>query len=187
MEEYTAKKEALSPWSIIIIVLFLWGFVLFLPTLYNTMAHCEAFGPAQNAKTGDMFGLANSLFSSLAFAFLAYQSYLQQQELTLQRKSLSNQEAEIKLTMLAQESTENARREQFETQLLATKLTAVNDQISREQKLLSELDKLADLGPWITIETKITGLLGKQSRLLRALERETNVELATPTQTIDQQ
>jgi hypothetical protein len=45
---------------------------------------------------GDMFGMANALFSALAFAFLIYTSLLQMQELRLQRLEMEENREQLK-------------------------------------------------------------------------------------------
>lgn len=51
---------------------------------------------------GDSFGMANALFSALAFAFLIYTSLLQREELKLQRQEIKNNREELKKAAEAQ-------------------------------------------------------------------------------------
>ena len=61
--------------------------------------------PAEQGQFGDMFGLANALFSGLAFSGLIYTILLQRNELTLQRE-------ELRLTRQTLESSAKSQEDQ---------------------------------------------------------------------------
>ncbi len=53
------------------------------------------FSVSDPNELGDSFGLVNSLFTALAFAFLIYTSLLQTQELNLQRKEIAENRTQL--------------------------------------------------------------------------------------------
>ncbi len=57
---------------------------------------------AKPGEIGDAFGMANALFSALAFALLIYTSLLQREELRLQRKEIAENREELKRSADAQ-------------------------------------------------------------------------------------
>ncbi len=64
--------------------------------------------PPNAAEFGDSFGMANTLFSALAFAFLIVTALMQRKELELQRKELTDTRKELKKSAIAQEASQQA-------------------------------------------------------------------------------
>lgn len=131
-----------------------------------------------------MFGFTNSAFTSLAFALLIYQSYQQQQDLTLQRKALDAQHKELELTRdelsrsaAAQERSDEALRSQLDLQLKVAQLAAITDEIERCQKARESINNhlvVPNKKEQIMANTKIlTKLKTDRKRILEALEIDT--------------
>ncbi len=59
--------------------------------------------PSSAAGIGDSFGVVNSLFTALAFAFLIYTSYMQKEELGLQREELEKTREQLAQSTSAHE------------------------------------------------------------------------------------
>lgn len=68
--------------------------------------------PPTAAEFGDSFGLANVIFSALAFAFLIVTALMQRKELELQRKELTETRRELKKAAEAQEASQKALNSQ---------------------------------------------------------------------------
>jgi len=75
---------------------------------------------------GDMFGVANALFSGLAFAGLIIAILLQRQELGLQRDELKSTRKELKRSAAAQERSQESLRQQAEAARDAARINAVS-------------------------------------------------------------
>jgi hypothetical protein len=78
----------------------------------------------ERGQIGDMFGLANSLFSGLAFAGVIFAILLQRRELELQREELKMTRGELKRSAEAQEKSEGALRKQAASLRATAKLNA---------------------------------------------------------------
>lgn len=78
---------------------------------------------------GDSFGVANSLFSGLAFAGLIYTVHLQRQELALQRKELELTRSELQRSAAAQEASERALSKQAAALETAARLNGLSSVI----------------------------------------------------------
>jgi len=102
-EKENAKKTNFWLWIIIAIILVL---IIFIGLwLLNRYWH-EL--PSTAAEFGDSFGMANTIFSALAFAFLIVTALMQRKELELQRKELSETKQELKKSAAAQEASQKA-------------------------------------------------------------------------------
>lgn len=64
--------------------------------------------PKNSNEFGDSFGMANAIFSALAFAFLIVTAIMQKNELALQRKELGETKIELKRSADAQKETVRA-------------------------------------------------------------------------------
>jgi hypothetical protein len=74
---------------------------------------------------GDMFGMANTIFSGLAFALLILTVLMQKEELELQRKELRDTRKELTRTAEAQEKSEKALNEQLEELIRQRRLSVM--------------------------------------------------------------
>jgi hypothetical protein len=81
--------------------------------------------PEVRGQFGDMFGLANSLFSGLAFAGLIYTILLQRRELSLQREELALTRVELSRSATALENSEKAMAAQVRVASQTSRLTAI--------------------------------------------------------------
>jgi hypothetical protein len=79
------------PWLLLAFVLVLWLVIGFGPLFFVRDA-------ADRGQLGDMFGMANALFSGLALAGVVWAILLQSEELKLQRKELALQRKELEET-----------------------------------------------------------------------------------------
>lgn len=64
--------------------------------------------PSTAAEFGDSFGMANTIFSALAFSFLIVTAVMQKKELELQREELSETRKELKKSADAQNASQKA-------------------------------------------------------------------------------
>lgn len=101
---------------IIIVVQILIGF-----TVYKLMPDWASRG-----QFGDVFGVANALFSGLAFAGLIYAILLQREDLSLQRNELELTRKELERSAAAQEQSEIALKIQAASASQSAKLTTIN-------------------------------------------------------------
>ncbi len=90
-------------------------------SVYNLLPNWPTRG-----QFGDIFGLANSLFSGLAFAGVIYAILLQREDLALQRKELELTRKELKRSASAQEQSEVALKAQAAAASQSAKLAAIN-------------------------------------------------------------
>lgn len=86
---------------------------------------------SKRGQFGDMFGVANALFSGLAFAGVIYTILLQRHELSLQRLELQQTRAELARTAAAQELSERALRTQALAATVAARLTIVSFELDK--------------------------------------------------------
>lgn len=94
--------------------------------------------PADGASLGDSYGLANALFSALAFALLIVTAILQRRELELQRKQLKNNNKELTSMALAQELSQKALNAQVSLMAKMTLLKSHQKRYSTTQEILKE-------------------------------------------------
>lgn len=102
-ENKVSKKPKFWPmiWITILIVLVLFAILWQLNfTWYEKPSSANEFG--------DSFGMANALFSALAFAFLIVTAIMQRKELELQREELTETKMELKKSAEAQNATQKA-------------------------------------------------------------------------------
>lgn len=129
---------------------------LFLPTLEG------------RGQFGDMFGLANSLFSGCAFAGLIYTIVLQRRELTLQRQELALTRAELARSATAQENAERALAAQVRTANQSARLTAIAHLLEYHDRQIEHTERKMARNPKVAI-----GIDSPRQReyLARALEK----------------
>ncbi len=96
------KNEFITTISITIAIVLIIFFALWLLTNYWFEI------PSTANEFGDSFGMTNTLFSALAFAFLIVTAQMQKKELELQRKELSETKLELKRSADAQNNTTRA-------------------------------------------------------------------------------
>lgn len=120
MKDNLSKKLLFA----IIGVIVLWLLIPFIVT--------QKYGlPKDSGAMGDTFGIVNSLFSALAFAFLIYTALMQREELRLQRKELKLTRKELERSAEAQLTLVKLTREQLDLELKVRK-----NEIKAELKLL---------------------------------------------------
>ncbi|MDW3192725.1 MAG: hypothetical protein R8G66_10180 [Cytophagales bacterium] len=113
---------------LIIIVLCLW--VL---TAIITFSFYGFFPEVENPGTlGDSFGVANSLFTGLAFALLIYGTFIQQQELADQKEILRDQKEVLSL-------------QKEELALTRKELELTRDELSKTAKAQAKSTELLDI------------------------------------------
>ncbi|HKO52127.1 MAG TPA: hypothetical protein VJV79_30675 [Polyangiaceae bacterium] len=88
---------------------------------------------------GDVFGVANALFSGLAFAGLVYAILLQREDLQLQREELSLTRKELQRSAQAQELSEQALRAQASASERSARLNAINFLLEHYEQQLTLL------------------------------------------------
>ncbi|MEN9677081.1 MAG: hypothetical protein RIS76_2977 [Verrucomicrobiota bacterium] len=114
--------------------------VVVLVLVVITVAVPAIFGkPDGPGAFGDMFGLANALFSGLAFAGVIFAILLQRQELALQREELQETREEMRRARLEAERTARANES-------ATRLTVLTQLITHHREQYAHFDTLA-FGP----------------------------------------
>jgi len=79
---------------------------------------------------GDMFGAVNALFSGLAFVALIYTIILQREEISLNRKEIELNRKELKKSASAQDSSQQALKEQVVQTHLTAKINAMSTVIN---------------------------------------------------------
>lgn len=120
-EEATTSKLRPLIWLSVAVLLFL--FVIGV-TSYSFFSSWEIRG-----QFGDSFGVANALFSGLAFAALIYTVNLQRHELSLQRSELELTRNELKRSAQAQEASEKSLSKQAHSLEIASRLNALSSVI----------------------------------------------------------
>lgn len=92
--------------------------------------------PQNGAELGDSYGLANALFSALAFAFLIVTSILQRRELELQRIQLKDNNKELAVMALAQKRSQEILNMQVS---LMAKQTLLNSYQKRYDEVQNDI------------------------------------------------
>lgn len=97
------KKTKFWPmiWLTVALVLIIFGILWQLNFIWHEK-------PGKANEFGDSFGMANALFSALAFAFLIVTAIMQKKELELQRKELNETRKELKKSAKAQDESQKA-------------------------------------------------------------------------------
>lgn len=116
------------------VVILVWGANFYLPFFLN-------WGDGKRGTFGDMFGVANSIFSGLAFVGVVYAILLQRSEVSIAREELDRTK-----TMLNDQST--ALKEQNNAAKLKSFEDTFFQMLSLHNEILSQID-LVD-GPRIT-------------------------------------
>jgi hypothetical protein len=91
----------------------------------------------KRAQLGDLFGVANSLFSGLAFAGVIYTIYLQREELSLQRRELQLTREELQRAATAQEKSERVLEKQVEVLEMTARLNALASVVEHYEVLIA--------------------------------------------------
>lgn len=117
---------------------------------------------------GDMFGVANSLFSGLAFAGLIYTILLQRRELQLQREELKMTREQLRRSAAAQEASEKALAEQAKAMRVTAELATIETLLSEYRR---EMDILNGFSRSFGDKTeRMTLLEGRGNTLYKRLD-----------------
>lgn len=103
MKEKKSNKINFGLWILLSVIIVA---VLFAIIWYITFKGYSF--PENSNEFGDSFGMANALFSALAFAFLIVTALMQRKELELQRKELMETRYELKKSVTAQDASQQA-------------------------------------------------------------------------------
>jgi len=97
------KKINLSYWIIVTVIIVI---IIFFLVVFSLFTFFKI--PKTANEFGDSFGIANAIFSALAFAFLIVTALMQRKELELQREELHENRLELKRSVRAQDATQEA-------------------------------------------------------------------------------
>jgi len=94
---------------------------------------------------GDMFGAVNALFSGLAFAALIYTIILQREEIQSNRSEIKLNRKELKRSVTAQDSSQQALKEQVIQTHLTAKINAMSTIINYYNTQIANVNNSAEL------------------------------------------
>ncbi len=94
---------------------------------------------------GDMFGAVNALFSGLAFAALLFTIFQQREEIRMNRIALEQNRHELMKSVIAQQNSQEALKEQSTQMHLTAKLNAMNTMITYYNSRIADVNSSADL------------------------------------------
>lgn len=117
---------------------------------------------------GDMFGVVNALFSGLAFAALIYTIILQREEIALNRKEIELNRKELKKSSIAQDSSQQALKEQVIQTHLTAKINAMSTVINYYNTQIANLNNAPEVIE--KSKTKRRELIKKMDELIDGMQ-----------------
>jgi hypothetical protein len=120
-------------------------FVVLIWLISGVIIYYSAENWSDRGAVGDLFGAVNALFSGLAFAALIYTIILQREEIRLNRSEIELNRKELKKSVVVQQSSQKALREQVTQTHLTAKINAMSTVINYYNTQVSNVNNSPEL------------------------------------------